>query len=146
MMAAAPRIALTSELTRSCEYYLVLRFRSAKQETATRPGLLSRHTLPIGDRYAAAPLAPLLNIVDRDRFILKILIKPVHDMLQTFDAMPGCARPRKFVRLIRKANHHCRNLSKFQRSEHYLAAVRRRSPIVRLAFDEHHRCGDILHI
>src|SRR4030095_3856333 len=53
--------------------------------------------------------SPSLYVVNFDRLVLKILVEPVQDMLQPFDAMPRRARTRQFVGFVRETHHDCRN-------------------------------------
>src|SRR6266404_7836229 len=105
----------------------------------SRPGTAMR-------RAQIVPASGLLNVVQLDRFVLKILIKPIQDMLQPFDAMPRRAGPRKLVRFVGEAHHRRRNLAILQSAKHDFTAVRRRRAIVGLSFDEHHRSSNVLHI
>src|SRR5690349_3066841 len=58
------------------------------------------------------------------------LIKPTNDVFETLDAMPGLARARELVRLVREAHHHRRYLPILQRAEHRLTTRSgRRAPV-----------------
>ena len=50
------------------------------------------------------------------------LVEPTHDVFKAFDAMPGFARARKFVRLAWKDNHDSWAFHILERAEQLFAA------------------------
>src|SRR5207247_1582373 len=63
------------------------------------------------------------------------VVEPANNILQPLDAMPRLTRARKLVRFIGKTHHHRRNLAKFERTKHFLAAGSRRRSEIAFAQD-----------
>src|SRR5256885_5821466 len=67
-----------------------------------------------------------IEVVGVDRFSLQVLLEPVDDVPQAFDAVGGLARAGELVRLAGKPDHDGRLLLDLQGPEHRLPALRRR--------------------
>src|SRR5215471_8066037 len=56
------------------------------------------------------------NLIFRLRHALQPMIEPAHDMLETFDAVPGLTGTGKFMTFVRELDHHRGNLAEFERA------------------------------
>src|ERR1700734_1064892 len=84
------------------------------------------------------------NVEFRVRYAHHPLIEPTHDVLKTFDTMPGLARPRELVRLPGKNNHGGGTFQILKRTEQLLAARILRRAEVRFAQHKKHWRMEVL--
>src|ERR1700757_274354 len=79
------------------------------------------------------------------RYVHHPLIKPAHDVVQAFDAMPWLPRAREFVCFAWKNNHGGWTLHILQRAEQLFAARVLRRTVVGFAEHKQDWSVDVLH-